>query len=46
MLILSIMGLMAEGSNQINELPVFFVCRFIQGILAGLYLALVPVYVR
>lgn len=45
-LILAIIGLVLGGIIQVENLIVFFVCRALQGTLTGIYLILVPIYVR
>jgi MFS family permease len=43
---LSLIAEILEFFIQVPNLTVFFIVRFLQGTVAGLFLALIPVYVR
>jgi MFS family permease len=44
--ILACCGVVLQTVIQVNNVEVFFVCRSLQGVVTGLFLILVPVYVR
>jgi hypothetical protein len=44
--ILACCGILVEGVIQVDSLIAFFICRFLQGTITGMFLFLVPIYIR
>lgn len=45
MLFVNVLALVVLGMVQINNIHLFLVCRFLQGVFSGFYMAIIPIYI-
>ena len=44
-LFINLLALIVEGVLQVNDIYVLLICRFLQGVFSGCYMALTPIYI-